>query len=245
MFHFRFDGLEFKILSEVTSKWNKTYLRRDRKDKLLQFEQNERARIREDLDNGDADMGICSIWLSFENYQKYKLSRPYSSQCITLMVPAPRQIVNGNFIFYPFSDTVWFSYIGSFILSVAVVHILSIITHESELRKNFVIHLISTAFCVPITHVPIKFRVRVIISSWLIFSLFFNLSYSTGFTSILTSPRFTPNINNIDTFLTTGKSINLQSLSIRTIYIKTSIKSFRFEVDIRRLWFQWCYKCNR
>lgn len=204
--------MEFKILSEVTKHWNKTYLLRDRKDKFVEYVVNERVQIREDLNAGDSDMGICSIWMSLENYENFKISRPYSSQCITLMVPAPKQIVSGNFILYPLSDTVWLTYLATFILSVIAVHVLSILNHDGELRKLFTLHLISTALCVPVKKLPIKFRMRLIIGSWLLFALFFNLTYSTGFTSLLARPRFTLEINNLDVFLTTGNYSNCYSI---------------------------------
>lgn len=56
--------------------------------------------ILNDLNTDEIDIALCSIWFSYEYFQKYDLSTYLDYQCVTSIVP--RSLQNKRSIFYIF-----------------------------------------------------------------------------------------------------------------------------------------------
>lgn len=109
----RVDGIEYRIFLEISKHWNATI-------NLHRIHPNENwdpyETIRMDVTNKSSDMAMCSIWLTYENYNAFDLTSFIDRQCITFLVPVQKLISDVSTIYIALSGAVWALYIGTCII---------------------------------------------------------------------------------------------------------------------------------
>lgn len=104
-FHFRFDGIEYRLVREVIKNWNVTHILQDESKTGI----SPWIKMFDDLENHQADLSMCSIWVSVFKDQ-YDVSSYYNHACNTLIVPMPKRLSETTAIYTTFSGEVWITF---------------------------------------------------------------------------------------------------------------------------------------
>ena len=101
----RFDGIEYRLIQEVTKKWKITHILRDKPHTgKTSFET-----MMDDLANYTADLALCTVWLTgFEI--RMDTSTYYNRHCGTLLVPKPRHLSEITTIYRTLKLNVWLTF---------------------------------------------------------------------------------------------------------------------------------------
>lgn len=112
------DGVEFRVVREVTKKWKKNFKFRD----FERVKINPYVSILNDLSNKSSDMSMCALWLIEDIYKQHDLSTFYEKQCLTLLVPKPRKLHEATAIYTTLERHVWLIFFFFFLLSIVLLN---------------------------------------------------------------------------------------------------------------------------
>lgn len=112
------DGIEFRLVREVTKKWKKTFKLRD----FSKVKINPYLSILLDLSNKTSDIAMCSLWLIEDIYKQYDLSTFYEKQCLVLLVPKPMKLNEATAIYTTLDTPVWLLFLFFFVLSTVLLN---------------------------------------------------------------------------------------------------------------------------
>lgn len=198
--HFRLTGLEYKFVSEVTEHWNVTYA----------FEDKKWVAAFDILSNRTSDMFMCSVWLTESHIKKFDLTHYFDQQCLTMMVPRQKHFNEVAALYAALEPEVWILFTVSFVVVVVLLTAISRFGHRIKMYESHglpyrdAIKSFTEITNLTTTHgvssFPTQTPIKITITTWLIFSLFFGLWYSSGYTSLLTSPPSSRAINTIQDF---------------------------------------------
>lgn len=167
------------------------------------------TQIVNDVQDGVSNIGLCSPWLNLKHFLITDVSNTYDLQCLTFLVPRPHIITPASYIYLPFSLGVWIAYIAclvgtTFILHYFVNRDFIRVTELSSLEVVF-LEVINIATSHGATRFPKQVPIKILLVSWTAISLLLSTAYCTGYTSLLTTPRFSKPIDTIADFLEQGK----------------------------------------
>lgn len=114
--HFRFDGIEYRLVREVIKNWRVKHILRDESRTGI----SPWITMFDDLENHTADLAMCSIWVSVFKDQ-YDVSSYYNHACNTLIVPMPKRLSEITAIYTTFSGEVWLTFALLFIAAGIVL----------------------------------------------------------------------------------------------------------------------------
>lgn len=86
---FRFKGLEYWFINDVTRGWDIQY----------NIHNHSYTSLLESVKQHKNDLALCSIWLTDSNYDSFSLSSYFDQQCLTIMVPR-QTIINVAAVIY-------------------------------------------------------------------------------------------------------------------------------------------------
>lgn len=135
---FRFDGIEYRLIHEVTKNWNVKHLMRDEsKTGITPW-----ITMFNDLENRTADLAMCSIWLKSID-DKYDYTAYYNHECSTLMVPKPKRLSEMTAIYKTLTGEVWLTF-GLFFFATGLL-LRSTAMMDVEVKRNVYVNM-SEAF---------------------------------------------------------------------------------------------------
>ncbi|GAB0090954.1 uncharacterized protein DMENIID0001_057390 [Sergentomyia squamirostris] len=201
-----YDGVEYNLIESITEGWNRGIVQRGFGDPKI----SPWTQIVKDVQSGEANVALCSPWLNIKHYRVTDLSQSYDQQCLTFLVPRPRIVTAASYIYLPFSGKVWFAYIACLIGIALILHYF---VNRDFIRSNDLsslevvfLEVINIATSHGATRFPRQVPIKILLTSWLAISLLLSTAYCTGYTSLLTTPRFTKPIDTIADFLDQGLS---------------------------------------
>lgn len=158
-------------------------------------------------------MTMCSLWMVEDNSKRIELSRSYDTQCVTFVVPIQTPLTQATLIYLTLDYKVWILLILTFIISTMLLKLVAYIG-QKQIEKEYASHYSSMTVAaleminIITSHGVVKFPthlpVRILVMSWTFFSLLIVTGYLTGYTSLLTIPRFNKPIDMISDFLEQG-----------------------------------------
>lgn len=160
------------------------------------------------------DMATCSLWLNYDNHQKFDLVSYFDRQCLTLMVPKQRYLFGAANIYLSLRSNIWLSVVISFVsIALALIGISRVSVHLKMCKLKempyhnsglAIMEIINVATSHGMNHISLKSSIRFTLSGLIIFSLYFSSIYSTGYMSMLAAPPTTAPINTVEEFIDRG-----------------------------------------
>lgn len=181
-----YTGIEYNILQEVTKNWPLNLNIINASDPF----KSKWSLAIDSLLEGNADMAMCSMWLTLmvDLLPNVSITYPFIDTCVTLVVPKPQVLPDVSYVFQPVQLNLW-------ILLMFLVPIMSLVLRVFSQSDD---NLCSFAF-VAIRLLTVgssamslssKQRVlRYVVVSFSLTSLLLSTAYSAGFISLLTYPR--------------------------------------------------------
>uniref|UniRef100_A0A3F2ZDC6 Ionotropic glutamate receptor C-terminal domain-containing protein n=1 Tax=Lutzomyia longipalpis TaxID=7200 RepID=A0A3F2ZDC6_LUTLO len=198
------DGVEYNLINSITEGWRKGITIRYFDDHKV----SPWTKIVNDVQDGISNIGLCSPWLNIKHYRVVDLSHSYDLQCLTFLVPRPQIVTPASYIYLPFSGMVWVVYIICLIATAFILHyfVNREFIRATELSSLEVVFLevINIATSHGATRFPKQVPIKILLVSWTAISLLLSTAYCTGYTSLLTTPRFSKPIDTIADFLEQG-----------------------------------------
>lgn len=194
------NGIEYQLIKEITKKWRKELLvLGDDASKR----RNEWRAVYNTVSNGTADLGACSIWQMFLDYEALDFANSFQQVCLTFIVPKPHLLPKISFFFHSFQLLLWIL----MILLLLLVGILMIFIEKFH-RKNQNANLdagksflyavrIFAQSGIPKSSIMSFLSMRIFVMAWIISCLIISNYYSAGLTSDVTKPRYTNPTNTI------------------------------------------------
>lgn len=199
--YFRFDGVEFRLISDIVRGWHVHY----------NVSHHNWNNILSALQNEETDIGLCSIWLSYDHIRKYDLSMYLDYQCITFLVPRPLQKSEAFFIYFSLQSDVWMYFLITMISIGVLLTLISrfnVFKHKRRLPyRNLLIsfvEMINTATSHGIAIFPDQTPIKFIVVSWMLLCHYYGVFFSSGYVSILTSPPYEKPVNTIEEYVAGG-----------------------------------------
>lgn len=127
------DGIEYRIISEVTKNWKVHY---NLRMEVGQEKDDPYIIALNDVRAGVSDLAMCSMWLNYDHYSEHDLTTFFYRQCITFLVPVNKLISEGSTIYISLSIAVWSLYVGSLVIVGLVVNQLARI-YSHFINKQF------------------------------------------------------------------------------------------------------------
>lgn len=208
--HTTYDGIEYRFLHETTKNWHTKYTLRD----PTKESPNPWRMTLNDLGNNISDISMCSVWLIELHFHMCDLSEPYDSQCATFVVPKPTLLTQASLIYMPLSYEVWTAFVITLASTIVLLKFFSYagrkLFRNSKYETQFksmglaTIEVINIVTSHGLKRFPVQLPFKVLIISWIIFSLLLGTGYNTGFTSLLTSPTYSKSIDMVSDFIEQG-----------------------------------------
>lgn len=176
------------------------------------------------LQADEADIGLCSIWLSYQHIRDNDLSMYLDYQCVTFLVPRPFRKSEAFFIYFSLQTDVWLYFLGSLILIGLLLTFfsrLSIFKAERRLPyrcllKSYV-EMINAATSHGIAIFPTQTPIKFIVVSWLLLCHYYGVFFSSGYVSILTYPPYEKPVDTVADFVNKGLKWG-EAATDRTMY---------------------------
>lgn len=152
--------------------------------------------------NGFYDISIGGHWQLLVIKYGYSTSTAYGHTCLSLLVNKPKLLPQETYVFQPFPSYLW---IILFALTLVMSTILTVL-HKifDRIHTSFTSNLLYSFQALTLSggvSKLFKYHPRSIATIkilWSFLALLVYTFYSSGFASILTSPKYTKNINTID-----------------------------------------------
>lgn len=199
------DGVEVRIIKEIAKHWE-----------LKWYERFDWDQIRESTMNNISDISMCAIWLNEANARQLDLSNAFDTSCGTLIVQKPKLLNKASYIYEPFQRIVWLTFLASVLITSLLLKIITNLglRHNppewaSSKFNSFTIsflEVINTVTSHGVTRFPVQIPIKILITSWMLMVLLAGTFYTTGYTSILTSPPSSKPIDTFDDFIEQGYS---------------------------------------
>lgn len=155
----------------------------------------------------NADMAMCTPWLTYQGNVDFDLSDVVDYQCGTFLVPKPQPISSAIYVYYPLSHAVWALGLISFFLIAALINgfssrLIHIAPEIPALYANCgrtVLDLLGVLTSQGLISLRRRHlaTIRVLMAVWLYGAMLLGIGYSTGYTSLLSSPVYTKTADNI------------------------------------------------
>ncbi|XP_037052444.1 uncharacterized protein LOC119085982 [Bradysia coprophila] len=205
-----FDGLEFRILSEITHPWTIQPTKCD----ISQTISDPWSTVLKNVNNGTTDLAMCSVWLNLKSNDFYDATNYIDYQCGTFLVPKPTLVNPAAYLYMSLSRNVWMAFLFSFI-STSIIMTLTARTGKRFLKKSWndklyidfsrsFLDSMNVATLHGIEKFPKQDSIKSLFTSWIILSLIMGVAYTTGYTSFLTRPISTKPVDSLVDFLQNG-----------------------------------------
>lgn len=201
-----YNGIEHAIIKETVQLNKVKYIFYDFDETTDLWKQ-----VMDDVQYGDSDISMCSQWLTLSKIVDTTFTTPYTQICATFLAPEPHLLPYSMNVIFPLSLKVWYLIIFFTIITTLVLYIQAKI--YTLIHKEFTSPYLSLQICfVQVLRVlsqgsvyvlpPQKqFIFRWVFIFWSTSTLLITTGYSAGFTSILTTPRYTKSINTLQDFI--------------------------------------------
>jgi hypothetical protein len=196
-----YDGIDIKILNEVTKNWPVRYIFLTQSKDSAEFLYT-KALMRV-VDNKN-DLAVCSQWQISSYKHDIAKTVQYTTTCRRFLVPRSELLPNYTFVFHPLQLNLWVVYcLLLLFLPFVMVKTSNIFdgfrVGKSYLKRDFSLAVTYTVRVfssgavnrVPLSH---QFSLRLLIIALSIFCMLFSTYYSAGLTISLRFPRFSKEI---------------------------------------------------
>lgn len=118
----KIDGLEYRIAKEMSRHWNLTVIHRDFSQEIS----DPWSAVKDDVVKDRADMAMCSIWLTNDNWTRMEFTRSSSTLCTTFLAPKPGLVDPAEYIVLTLDITAWIILLLSMVVAVLWLYIVAI-----------------------------------------------------------------------------------------------------------------------
>ncbi|KAJ9578269.1 hypothetical protein L9F63_005490 [Diploptera punctata] len=181
---------------------------------------------------------VCSIWLRAEPQIGIQHSFPYSRQKVTLLAPKPQPLPRALLLYLPLQFWTWIILLSTLLsfglMLKGTTRLLQYFNYYQNVQHCFLdacrILLLSSP-----PRLPQPTALRYLLIAWAFFSLLTTTVYSSGFTSLLTSPLYSDPINTIQDLLDQNIQWGDQSLDFNDLIEKSdNYKLIKFGQKFKR-----------
>lgn len=159
-------------------------------------------------------MSFYGLWVQYARNTRVELTYPFYQACNTFLVPRPEFVsYTWTSIFMTLPITAWIGLLASFLLIIASCFVYEFLIqklqkHASTKFGRLFIEVIGIPFnnSIALTNLA---GVKVLLSSWTVFSFFSGLFYSTVLIAHLTIPTYTRRIDTSEDFVARNLSWGL------------------------------------
>lgn len=222
-----FDGAEYRSFYEIAKNWNISINRSDVAGA------DNWDRVLNNVLTNRSDVAMCSVWISEEHINTFDMSENIGSQCVTFVVPQPTIQSQASIVYLPFSIEVWGAFLFIFLFTSFQIKGISIIGerifnnfHYSRRYRDLtktIVEMTSIATSHGASIFPVATPVKILVTAWLVLSLLLDTGYTTGYTSIMTIPRYSKSIDNFKDFI--DQNLAWGELSDNSATIKALVES--------------------
>lgn len=118
----KIDGLEYRITEEMSKHWNLTVMRRDFSQQIS----DPWSAVKDDVVKDRADMAMCSIWLTNDNWTLMDFTQSSTALCATFLVPKPSLIDPAVYIILPLQTWVWVTLFISMFVAMLWLYVVAV-----------------------------------------------------------------------------------------------------------------------
>nr|CAD7454156.1 unnamed protein product [Timema tahoe] len=199
----RYDGIEVRIiraiLGERVVNWKPL------PDVLSKISKHTKVSL--ELQRGQADVGLCSMWLTNGRLAKIDMTIPWERVSLTFLVPRPKRLPSRMILYLAWDGKSWRNFLISVISFVLVLWMFSK-TSPGEKEQLKLINGFFDVVAISVTNSPsadpLPNSLGVLFLSWSFFSLLATTSYSTEYTSLLASPPYSSSVDSVRELVSEG-----------------------------------------
>ncbi|PSN54803.1 hypothetical protein C0J52_02004 [Blattella germanica] len=150
---------------------------------------------------------ICSLWLTTDAPCGMQLSTPWARQKGTFLAPKPQPLSRAILIYLPLECWTWVALLSVCIIFSLVLHIVGRLLPTQNRYRSIRLCFLNTFRTLMLNGVPgfpTQVSLRWLLVGWSFFSLLTTTVYSSGYTSLLTSPLYSPPIDTLGDLLEQG-----------------------------------------
>lgn len=117
-------------------------------------------------------------------------------------------MTQASYIYLPLSPRVWLFILITLLATTLLYFVLFTNVSEEHVLEDLsraFLDIINIVTSHGLPKVVKRNPIRILIISWILLSLLLNTAYSTKYTSLLTQPKYTKAVDNIEDFLEEGK----------------------------------------
>lgn len=198
------DGVEYRMIKEITKEWPLEHVTPEKNRTESVWTMNLRNLI-----NKKADAAICSVFQISSVKPLLERTRPYSQTCLTFVVPKPHLLPQFTYVFQPLQLNLWLLCIVS--VFVIALFLKAVSFYQKYKRDPIGFSKYSTCVLILVRLIttsgfymfPTKsqYVFRFIITSWTLDCVILTTGYHAGFTSILSSSRYTEPIETLSNMI--------------------------------------------
>ncbi|XP_065350689.1 glutamate receptor ionotropic, delta-2-like [Cloeon dipterum] len=121
-------GVEVRVVRELADALNFRWQFHEPRDKQLwgHFDRQKRAwtGLKGELAEGKADIGVAMLYMALDHYEAFQISSPYTSVCLTFLVPAPKRVLgNWDALLKPLRPETWASFAAIAVLFTGLFYL--------------------------------------------------------------------------------------------------------------------------
>ncbi|XP_071051060.1 uncharacterized protein [Onthophagus taurus] len=226
-----YDGVEYKIIKEITKNWNVKYRIYDYKFGDLY------SKLAEDVTTNQSDLGICSQWRDFSDTEKVDTTYPYSQGCTTFLVPKPIRLPEETFVFQPISKKFWVvTILTTFITILSLTFFAKFQLNVNEKFQDISTSTLTVLATLTLSgpHFPSKKhnQLRIILTSWSLICILISSGYSAGFSSTLTWPRYYRKIDSLEDMINFKITWGANESGTKNLYKESNLSRLMNVADL-------------
>ncbi|KAJ9578271.1 hypothetical protein L9F63_005492 [Diploptera punctata] len=147
---------------------------------------------------------LCSMFLTAKSLQGLEHSTPWSRLTATFLVPKPQPLSRVLLMYLPLEFWTWIILLNTFLSFSLVLHATAkLLPFSSRYQSIHICFLDASRILLlnSLPKLPRQTALRYLLVGWAFFSLLTTSVYSSGFTSLLTSPLYSHPIDTIQDLL--------------------------------------------
>lgn len=156
------------------------------------------------VNEGDADLAVGNWWLKINRIKLFGFTNPYATDRIVFLIPPGKDLTSLEKLIFPFSVKAWISIALAFVLGIIFILIIRLkARHVQEIsfgsaRTSHVFNMFSVFIGQTQTALPISNFAKLLLTSFMLFSLVIRSAYQGSFYRLLQSDLHHREIQSID-----------------------------------------------
>lgn len=205
-----YDGVEIRIIKEVAAKMDSHVIFSEPTDGLKWGKRTDNGSytgVQGDVFYKRTDVAVASLWLTHDSVSGFDLSVPWTRICLTFLTPKPKMISTAYLLCTCFDELTWISTLVSIIAFSTISTVLSRFEHCIDKTKSrppqysYCVSIFETIRYITLGSPPSNYATHILlkylITGWYFMSILLATSYSAGYGSVFTVPRYGPRISSV------------------------------------------------